>query len=285
MSAYFYKINIFFCFKIGVISIISVTYFIASLLITSKLKKNYKKFDSIIEEINTVYYESFKTLLILNKQIELYTQHQNKSLINIPKDSEIERVKFGNSLMFFNRNNKYSKNTSDVLNNLYNNDACKVLSRNEYEYYLCVSIFSSILTKGMEQAIIQMNVMITSIIDELKSFKEYKTLNEILLLNSSFSNYQIFMNEFMLLSFLKTQDIFEVFRNDEKVYLFSIGGTLLLVYYIIYIIIIILVHILISKYTNLINSFFNFIGILPTKFIFDDKNFYKVILKLEKDFY
>ena len=89
----------------------------------------------------------------------------------------------------------------------------------------------------------------------------------------------------MLLSFLKTQDIFDVFRNNERINIYIIGGTILLVYYILFIIIIISIHFLIYKYKNLINSFFNFIGILPTKFIFDDENFYKTIIKLENDFY
>ena len=285
MSTYFYKLNVFFGIKIGLIFIITMTYFIVSLMATSNLKKNYKKFDSIIGEINSVYYDSFKILLKFNEQIEMYTHHLNRSLINIPKDSEIERIKFGNSLLFFTKNNKYSEDSLNELNNLYNNDACQILSQNLLDYYLCISVFSSILTKGMEQAVIQMNIIITSVIDELNSFKEYKSLREIMFLNSSFSNYEIFMSEFMLLSFLKTQDIFDVFRNNERINIYAIGGTILLVYYILFIIIIIYIHFLIYKYKNLVNSFFNFIGILPTKFLFDDENFYKTIIKLENDFY
>jgi hypothetical protein len=262
-----------------------MTYFIASLMATSNLKNNYKKFDSVIEEINTVYFESFKILLILNEQIEMYTHHQNKSLVFFPKDSEVEKIKFGNSLLFFTKNNKYSKNSLNELNNIYNSDACQALSQNLLDYYLCISIFSSILTKGMEQAVIQMGIIITSVIDDLNSFKEYKSLYEIMSLDSTFSSYEVFMNEFMLLSFLKTQDIFNVFRNNERIHMYTIGGTILLVYYFIFIIIIIFIHILIYKYKNLMISFFNFIGILPTKFIFEDEYFYKTIIKLEKDFY
>ena len=89
MSTYFYKLNVFFGIKIGLIFIITMTYFIVSLMVTSNLKKNYKKFDSIIGEINSVYYDSFKILLKFNEQIEMYTHHLNRSLINIPKDSGI----------------------------------------------------------------------------------------------------------------------------------------------------------------------------------------------------
>ena len=173
MSTYFYKLNVFFGIKIGLIFIITMTYFIVSLMVTSNLKKNYKKFDSIIGEINSVYYDSFQILLKFNEQVEMYTHHLNKSLINIPKDSEIERIKFGNSLLFFSKNNKYSKDSLNELNNLYNSDACQILSQNLLDYYLCISIFSSILTKGMEQAVIQMNIIITSVIDELNSFFKF----------------------------------------------------------------------------------------------------------------
>ena len=41
----------------------------------------------------------------------------------------------------------------------------------------------------------------------------------------------------------------------------------------------------IYSYKNVINSFFNFIGIMPAKFITDDDYLYKTILKLEQNFY
>lgn len=42
---------------------------------------------------------------------------------------------------------------------------------------------------------------------------------------------------------------------------------------------------LILSYKNVINSFFNFIGIIPTKFIIDDGSLYRAIINLEQKFY
>ena len=61
MSTYFYKYNIFFALKIGLILIISTIYFILSIVFTNNMKNNYKQYDSIVEEINNVYIDSFKT--------------------------------------------------------------------------------------------------------------------------------------------------------------------------------------------------------------------------------
>ena len=89
----------------------------------------------------------------------------------------------------------------------------------------------------------------------------------------------------MLFSFFKTHEIFEILRNHEKSYIYKINKIFLFIYGIIYGLLIIFVYCFISSYKNVINSFFNFIGILPSKFISDDEFFYNTILKLEKEFY
>ena len=286
MSKYFYKMNLFFGLKIGLISVLSLSYFILTLALFKRMKNNYKKFDSTMEEINTAYFDSFKIFLTFIEQMNKYMDDNNKTNLMIPKDSEIARPKFGNSLMYLTRSSKYSKEALNRLNTLYSNNACEILcSDNEYEKKICEHIFSSILTKGMEQAIIQMGIIITSVIDELNSLKEYKTLREILMPNTSFSDYETYVGRFMLFSYLKTQEIFEIFRVNENVYMCSISNILLVSFFVIKIILILFMLYLIYSYKNVINSFFNFIGILPAKFIYDDDYLYKTILKLEKEFY
>ena len=137
----------------------------------------------------------------------------------------------------------------------------------------------------MEQAIIQMDIIITTVIDELNTLKEHKTISDLIHQNSTYSDYELFMGKYMLLTFLKTHEIFEIFRNKEKSYIFNKNKILLYTYTIIYCFLIIFVYCFISSYKDVINSFFNFIGILPSKFISDDEYFYNAILKLEQDFY
>jgi hypothetical protein len=286
MSKYFYKINLFFGLKIGLISILSLSYFVLTIVLFMRMKINYKKFDSTMEEINSAYFDSFKIFLTFVEQINKYLDDNNKTNLMIPKDSEIERPKFGNSLMYLTRSTKYSKEALNKLNTLYSNNACQILSSNDTkEKIICEHILSSILTKGMEQAIIQMGILITSVIDELNSLKEYKTLKEILTPYNSFSDYETFVGRFMLFSYMTTQEIFEVFINNENVYMCSVPNILLVIFFGITIILILFMLYLIYSYKNVINSFFNFIGILPAKFIYDDDYLYKTILKLEKEFY
>ena len=249
------------------------------------MKDNYKEFDSTLTQINLVYLESFKIFLTFKEQIVLYYDNNNKNILNIPSDSDIERPKLGNSLMQITHSSKYSNQSLVMLGNIYNRDACIFLSNNNATKQVCESIFSSILTKGMEQAIVQMSIIITSCVDELKSLKENTTLNELYDRKNNYYNYETFVGEFMLESFLLTQKIFEVFRNDEKAYMFKYNKLILIIFCIIYLFLLIAMIYSIYKYKNIINSFFNFIGIIPAKFITDDDYLYKTILKLEKDFF
>ena len=130
-----------------------------------------------------------------------------------------------------------------------------------------------------------MSIIITSCVDEINSLKENKTLEQIYKRDGNYFSYEIFVGEFMLESFLKTQNIFEVFRNDEKSYIFKNIRIFIFIFCVIYLICIICWVYFIYSYKNVINSFFNFIGILPGKFIADDEYLYKTILKLEKEFY
>ena len=285
MSQYFLKLNLFFGFEIGIILLLSILYFVVTLVITTKMEKNYKEFDSIQEEINEVYFESFKIFLTFKSQIEMYLNNNDKSALNIPEDKNIQRPKIGNALMKITNNNKYSAESLKMLDDIYNNNACPILSNSIVHNIICENLFSSILTKGMEQAIVQMSIIITSCVDELHSLKEKTTILDLYNTTNNYFSYEIFVGEFMLESFLKTQTIFEIFRNDEKTYIYKINRIILFIFCCVYLIFIIAMICIIYSYKNVINSFFNFIGIIPAKFIADDDYLYKTILKLEQDFY
>ena len=127
--------------------------------------------------------------------------------------------------------------------------------------------------------------MITNVIDELNSLKKEKNLKDIYSGNSSYFNYEMFMGYYMLESFLLTQTIFDDFRNDEKQAIYKKNDIILFFYFIFYLIMIICLFCFIYSYKKTENSFLNFIGILPSKFIFDDESFYKAINKLGEYFY
>ena len=89
----------------------------------------------------------------------------------------------------------------------------------------------------------------------------------------------------MLESFIITEDIFSTFRYNEKNKIFIIINLILGVFFVIVTILIFLFIYFIYKYKQIENSFLNFIGILPAKFIVDDESFYKAIFKFGQYFY
>ena len=285
MSDYFIKYNIYFGIKICIIFFFSIIYFLISKLMFEKMKKNYKEFDSTIEKINQVYFESFQTFLIFKEQVEIFHRTKDKSNLIIPKDTEINLPTIGNSLMYLTRSTKYSSESLEIFDKLYNNDACEVLAQNDNEYNYCQNIFSSILTKGLGQAIVQMDIIITNVIDELNTLKNNNNLEKIYTLNSSFFNYEMFIGYYMLESFLLTQTFFDTFRKDEKYSIDMKNYIFLVIFVIIFIFLMICLFWFTYTYKKIENSFLNFIGILPSKFIADDKDFYKAIFRLSKYFY
>ena len=57
-------------------------------------------------------------------------------------------------------------------------------------------IFYAVLTKGIEQSISQMSIIITNCINELNTLKENKTLSEFFLTEKNFVSYEIFIGLF-----------------------------------------------------------------------------------------
>ena len=108
MSQYFFKLNLVFGIVIGIILFLSLLYYILSLVINIKMKNNYNEFDSILTQINSVYLDSFQIFLTFKEQIELYYNTENRNILKILSDSEIERPKIGNSLMQITHSSKYS---------------------------------------------------------------------------------------------------------------------------------------------------------------------------------
>ena len=109
MSKYFYKVNCFLLIKVCIIIVVSIIYFIVSLAITANMKSNFYEFDSIIEKIDSVYYDSFDIFLRIKKSINnfIFIENGTQDLI-LRKDSEIVKPKFGNILIEVMNNNRYS---------------------------------------------------------------------------------------------------------------------------------------------------------------------------------
>ena len=280
ISNYLCKINVILIFKFGIIFLLSTSYYITTMITTSKMKNNYNDFDSIIEEINVAYSDYFKIFLLFKDQIDIIEKTENYSLFNIPEDYKIERPKLGKALIYIIKSSKYSKDNIEIFETLYNEDACKVLTNNNEEYQICKNILSSILSKGFEQAIVQISSIITSVIDELKSLKENKTLDDLYNNSYVFEGYELFMEYYMFRAYLTTQNIFKEFRIDERKYINNRNKIILLIYCIIYIILFFILLLYIYRYKYFAGAFLSFIGIIPPKYMADDNEFYMKVIGL-----
>jgi hypothetical protein len=291
---YFLKRNIIFGIKIILIMIISLSYYVISIMIGNENKNELLSFDSINDEIIGVFKESFDIYLNLKRELELYEKtltncviDKNKTtyMMNIPKINDIKNPNLGNSIIEITSGSGYNQETLKNFTQLFNENACIPLSHSDSGYKMCIYIWNGILAKGMEQTITKMSTIISTIIEELNTVNSRShTFNEVID-SSTMNTYESFIGFYYQRSYLIVDDIFKSFRS-EKLNSIIIALKILLVSYIFicHILSAILIY-FVHSYRNIFSSFLNFIGILPAKFIYDDDYLYKTILKLEKEFY
>ena len=287
MSYYFYRENILFAAKISVILICFVSYFVVSFLVFKVYYNNYLDFDEITNNMEELYYQSFKTFLGFKSELAEF-QSDNSYLMNLPEGKDIQIPNFGNILNELTQNSIYSQKNKNSLNQLYNGDMCQLLfnSTDSINYTICKEFLSSILLKGMEQAIIQMGVLINSVIDEISLVHDDSTFKELVRgNNTNFKKYELFVEYYLFQAYLENEDIFDNLRNDQVNHYSNLTLKILIIYFIGYLFLFILMCYFIFQYKYIYTSLFNFCAILSLKIISDDEFLYQKLLELEKDLY
>ena len=287
MSFYFYKENIFFAIKIAIILFFFVSFFIVSFIMYKYYFNNYLKFDSAGTDIEDLYYNSFKIFLDFKSELLKFQSNDSYTMI-IPLGKDIQIPNFGNILNDLTQNSVYDKSNIEKLKQLYNGDLCLLLFYNEttLDYTNCKEFLSSILLKGMEQAIIQMGIMINNAIDELSLINDKNDFNITVYGNATnYKKYEMFIEYYLLLSYLKNEEIFNALRNDETQSVNNLTMEIIIVYIVVYLILITLLFYFIFMYKYIYISLLNFIAILSVKFIYDDEYFYQKIIEIENKLY
>lgn len=289
MSFYFFKENLFFAIKTSMILICFVSFFIVSFLIYKYYLKSFLKFDDSTNSVENLYYESIRIFLRFKSELLLFESKKDENYnMTIPQGKDITMPNFGNTLNDLSQDKIFSDKSKDILTQLYNGDLCLLLFVNtdSLDYDNCKEFLSSILLKGMEQAIIQMGVMVNSVIDELSLIKDQKDFYNIIRGNSTnFKKYESFIEYYLLLSYLKNEEIFNSFRIDETNYFSNLTMKIIIIYFIVYLVLFFMLCYFIFMYKYIYNSLFNFIAILSIKFISDDEYLNKKIIELEKKLY
>ena len=237
-----------------------------------------------------VYYKSFNIFITLKKEVEKYEEalikNENYNM-SIPYSTDIEPPKLGNLLMEIVGNKNLDQNYVTMMNTLYTGDCCTILFEDdENEKTICQSFWSSILRKGIEQAVVQMSVIISSTLDELHSLDDKtKNITEFLKKGEAFANYETFIEYYLYLAYQQTIYFFSVLKISQTSYLNKSLMIVVKIYYVIYPVLFFFFIFAIFRYKKAYNSLLNFIGILPSKYITDDENLYKKIICLEQEFY
>ena len=240
------------------------------------------------------------------KGLQCIDEIENYQML-IPSNEELTSPKLGSLLMpLVSAVDDSSTETEIKLNNLYNNDSCKILvgEDNKEAYKYCSDFWSNILGKGMEQGITQLGLSVASVTDELNSLNDLsdvlnkkdnnnntnntadnpKTFDNLTKdSESAFFQFSIFVEYYLFESYLQTYKIFDVLRDVKLeniknsfniiLYIYLVGSILLLI--------ILLYFVYESQY--LLNSFLNFVGIFPVKYIMEDNVLYHDTLSLEQD--
>jgi len=290
----FFKINlILFLIKLILILFSSMTYYILCIFIKENYKNKLIDFYKINEALDKVYTDSYDIFLSLKRKIEIYENNLidcetigDFEPINIPKVGEIDTPKFGNIIMEITGDNDFEESTKEQFSLLFENNVCKALLDNSPEMKYCENFWYGVLLKGLEQAIIQRDVIFSSVLDELKSLNDANNKTLIgLMSDSSFIEYSQFNEYYLVKAFDMTYDILVVFRQQKLDSIIKHMRIILIIYLLISLFLFSLMIYFVYNFNALFNSFLNFIGIFPPKYLYEDENFYKEIVKFGEKYF
>ena len=321
MRNYFLRISIFFCLKIFILTFLGLTYYIFSTVIKSNTRNDYLEKEDITDRTEGIYKYSLDIHLSLMENLTqiidflvLKTDFENNKIatvknkiytdldtliednfpnITIQKIDEIDYPKLGNLLMPIiseASDDENDQSISSQFNQLYNGDACAYLFKNmSGTISKCQEFWNGIITKGMEQALTQMSVSISSVLDEIQSVnRKNVTRKELMNLfehESYFIRFHFFMEYYFYEAYLKTASLFnslraEIVKNIKKKFII-----LLVLYLIVSVLLFVLIMLYIYSIRNYFNSFLYFIAIFPLKFLAEEENLFRQILKLNDNMF
>ena len=292
MKVFFIKENISYGLKILLIIIISLSYYIFSMIIGTNNKSKLLAFDTINEEIIGVFKEAFDTYILLKNELVLYEDSLTNCKIDpeketykmkVPSISEIRTPNLGNNLVTLAGESGFSQKTRDNFTELFSGNACPILSHSDLGLRMCGQYLDGVLKKGMEQTLTKIGSTTGTIIEELNAINNKgKEFNEIID-SSTFALYEAFIEFYYQRAYLVLYDIFAELRSDKLASIKKLIKQILIVYIILFNLLVLLLIYFIYYTNNIFNSFLNFIWILPVKYSSEDENFYKEIIKFGND--
>ena len=138
----------------------------------------------------------------------------------------------------------------------------------------------------MEQALTQMTTSVFSALDLIINVNrpdvEKEDLIKVFLPNKAFINFHFSMEYYFYEAYLKTATLFNSLRAEIVKSIKNKYIILLILYLIVSILLFFLIMLYIYSIRNNFNSFLYFIAIFPLKFLVEEDNLFKQILKLNE---
>ncbi len=325
MNNYFFIYNIGFILKLMTISILILFYYLIIYLYNGNRKNYLLQFDDFMSSIFEIYISTFSSFGIIKNQSiyftnfiieknekinqlnsnyelvtfndEIYTKEnltllQNqKYYFEIPNEEKISIKKLSNIISLFSINVDMTKNNSySLLIKLFHGNACDVLFHlffyNEPKFNTCIEFWSTIVTKGIENCFIQLEIEIYNIIDTFKYINNNnEQLNNLKDIENFYSNCDDFILNYLYLSFRQTQFIFRDLEKDKTDIIYKSIKTILY-FFILYVILLFFLFLITILYSYIqFKDFINFIIIFPLEYIIEEENLCKEIIKLHKFLY
>ena len=307
-------INILSGIKIFISLILGITYYIIITTSSSNNETQYTLYNNVLEAIDRVFVDSFISFLKVKIQImnyadywynikeginflekseninkiymlndKNYTLDELKSLDNYSMNISEEPTPNFNNLIrdVIKIDNNNTNNTDAILYNLYNNDACEIVYPDHPGE--CRKFWSGVMSKGLQQTIVEMGSRFSVLIDQFSLIRTKELYLEDLLKSNDWEEYDYFIIYYLYDFFDKSRNLFNNLRFEEVYKYQQVYRIVFSCYLVLDCISLIIMIYFIYSVISLFNSFLNFIAIIPTKIIIEDKEMNEEIKKLEKN--
>ena len=321
MTLFFFVNNLILAIELGFILLIYMTYYILINLTYNQKRNNFFDFDDTINNLEGIFKECFdiyvnvkyETLIyggfITNQKEAISKLENGESIVefegkNYTDINELKKQvytinvpdvtfnKIGNILLSIisdgssDYNSESNQNIATQMKHLYQGNACDVLyDKSDSTYTYCLGYWSSIITQGMEQAFNQLSVELTNLQNNLILCNQSKKSFLEIIESIKFINLEYFYSYYLVDAYLKTKLLLEKLRENKVNSIFNVFKLTMYIYIAISIVLCIVLVIFIQKKKKVFCSFLNFIGIIPFQYISEDDDFYRDILRLEREIF
>ena len=285
MSSFFLKNDIFLVVKILLIMIISLSYYIISVLIETSKKKEFYNYDIISNEILKVLKEPYDIFMTFKRELEYFEKNLEKCQVgnkplyklNLPTIEEIRIPTFGNNIMRISSDFGFKGKNIEEFELLFSEDVCSIIANNPIKKMGCAH-YDEFLFQGIEQCVSKIGSIFGTIIEELDTINTNGAKFKVIFNKSKYQELETFLENYYQLGIYYIDNLFKALRGEILSKILKIIKIVIVIYIITTLVSSLILFYLIYNYHYTVNTYLYFIAILPFKYLSEDEKFYKEII-------